>query len=210
MTRCLSRTTPHKSRFLHSMGSLEPEMRPTDTGRYVCSTSRCCSQRATVGAKNQTTCRSRQESRAKKKGERGRRTLLGSLSSSCLILNTAMSVFPDPVSRAMMMLRCKDSSSISCWYPRVTGKSIRSTSRSLSLRFLRVYAGIGAGSDMASARWMVKADNKCWARHKPRMKGPLIGMILGACQWHFFHHDKVRWVDVGRRAVLFKVFTCFA
>jgi hypothetical protein len=52
-----------------------------------------------------------------------RHTFVGSLSISCFIRRTAISVFPDPVSSAMMMFRRRLSSSISCWYPRVGGIS---------------------------------------------------------------------------------------
>ena len=53
MTRCVRRIFCHITGFFHCVGSIEPEMCPTDTGREAPMTLFCCSQSVTVGARNQ-------------------------------------------------------------------------------------------------------------------------------------------------------------
>lgn len=53
MARCVRNTSAQRVAFFHWSGSLEPDISPTETGRYALRTDFCCSHNATVGAKNQ-------------------------------------------------------------------------------------------------------------------------------------------------------------
>ena len=76
-------------------------------------------------------------------------TLRDSRSVSCFMRKTAMWVFPAPVSSAMTMFRLKLSSSISCWYPRVSKVGTTDDGDVPSVRVEASSCGIWIGRQVA-------------------------------------------------------------
>lgn len=114
MIRWVARILLHNDASFHWLGSEAPETCPTDTGIAVLMTSYCWSTRATVGAMNHETYPSTAVGHCTVDLVEKEHTFREWRSASSFILSTAMWVLPEPVSRAMMRLRCRLSSSNSC------------------------------------------------------------------------------------------------